>query len=294
MTKAQVTRRVLITGTSSGFGHGAAQALAARGHTVLATMRGVSGKNRGTADALRAWADEGGHTVHVIELDVTDEASVKAGVTRALELGGGIDTVINNVGTGTFGIQEAFSPVQLTALFDVNVVGALRVNQVVLPLMREAGAGHVVFVSSGLGRLVLPFLGPYTATKFALEGLAENLALEVAPLGIDVTIIQPGTFATPFGEHSMLPTDAGLIDRYGPVKAGFEAFLAGFQERFASGQVGDPQEVHDAFVRVVEMPKGERPLRVTVGKDVEQGVGAINQTCAQVQDAMLRAMGMKP
>ena len=183
-------KRVLITGASQGFGLGAAKARAERGHTVFATMRGVSGKNRGAADELRTWAEAGGHAVHVLELDVTDDASVEAAAAKATAEAP-VDTVINNAGVGTYGIAEAFSTEQVRTVFDVNVLGPLRVNRALLPSMRKAGSGHIVFVSSGLGRVTMPFLGPYGATKYAVEALGDASALEVSPLGIKTTIVQP-------------------------------------------------------------------------------------------------------
>jgi len=286
-------RRVLVTGTSSGFGHGAAQALAARGHTVYATMREPDGKNREPAQALRDFAEKGGHALHVIELDVTSDASVKSGVARALELGGGIDTLVNNVGVGTFGLYETYTPEQFAASFDVNVLSAFRVTRAVLPLLREARSGHVVFLSSTLGRIILPFIGPYTACKFALEAMAEGIAFEVGPLGIDVTIIQPGAYGTSFAANSVMPGDPARLEQYGPVKEGFMAFAKGFGEMIQSGRIGDPREIHETFVRVVELPRGERPLRVTMDAQLGQAMAAINGTCAQVQESVYTGMGFK-
>jgi NAD(P)-dependent dehydrogenase (short-subunit alcohol dehydrogenase family) len=286
MSTAQEPRRVLITGTSSGFGLGAAQALAERGHTVYASMRGVDGKNRETAQTLRDFANKGGHALHVIELDVTDDASVQSGVGRAFELGGGIDTLINNAGVGAFGIAEAFTTEQVAAMFDVNVVGSFRMTRTVLPLMRAAKAGHVVFLSSTLGRIMLPFMTPYVATKFAVEGMVEGFAFELGPLGIDVTMIQPGVYGTGFMAHSVQAADAARTEQYGLVKDG-----KAFQEMVAAGRIGDPREIFETFVRVVELPKGERPLRVTVDSQLGQSVAAINQTCAQVQEGVLAGMG---
>lgn len=291
MTATTASRRVLITGTSSGFGHGAAKALAARGHTVFATMRGVEGKNREQAQALRDFAAAGDHALHVIELDVTSDASVHAGVTRALELGGGIDTVLNNVGTGTFGVSEAYTPAQLTSLLDVNVVGSFRVARTVLPLMREAKAGHLVFVSSTLGRIILPFMGAYAASKFALEAMAESFAFEVGPLGIDVTIVQPGAYGTAFMANSLMPAEPAVVEQYGPVKDGLVAFGQRFQAMIAAGHIGNPREMDETFVRLVELPKGERPLRLTVDAQLGHAMATINSTCAQVQAGALAAMG---
>lgn len=285
------SRRVLITGTSSGFGYSGVQALAARGHTVLAAMRGVDGKNREKAEAMRTWAKQGGHTVHVLEMDVTDDASVKAGVSRAIELGGGIDVVINNAGIAAFGIYETFSAAQFAKLLDTNLVGAYRVTQAVLPLMREAKSGHLVFLSSTVGRIALPFMGPYQATKFGVEGMAESLAFELKPLGIGVTVIQPGAYGTQVFQNAVQPADANRIDQYGPVKDGFFGFMKAFQDMIAAGQIGDPKEIGEAYVRVVEMPHGERPLRLPMDAQLGQALGAINQTCAQIQDSTYAAFG---
>lgn len=283
--------RVLVTGTSSGFGHGGAQALAARGHTVYATMRDVDGKNREAAQALRSFAEQGGHALHVIELDVSDDASVQAGVTKALELGGGIDTVINNAGVGCFGIHELYTSEQVARAFQVNVVGSFRVAKTVLPLMREARSGHLVFVSSTLGRLILPFMGPYTATKFAVEAMADSFAFELAPLGIDVTIVQPGAYGTEFMTHSIQPADFGRLEQYGPMKDAMLGFAKSFADMAAAGQIGDQREIHDLFVKVVETPKGERPRRVNLDAQAGQAVAVINDTCAKVQEQVMASMG---
>jgi NAD(P)-dependent dehydrogenase (short-subunit alcohol dehydrogenase family) len=283
--------RVLVTGTSSGFGLRGAQALAARGHTVYATMRDVDGRNHEAAQTLRSFAEAGGHTLHVVELDVTSDASVQSGVTKALELGGGIDTVINNAGVGAFGIHELYTSEQVQQAFDVNVVGSFRVAKTVLPLMREARAGHLVFVGSTLGRLILPFMGPYTATKFAVEAMAESFAFELGPLGIDVTILQPGAYGTEFTANSIQPADAGRLEQYGPMKDAMLGFAKSFADMAAAGKLGDPREIADVFVKLVEAPKGERPRRLNVDAQLGQAVAAINDTCAQVQEQLMASMG---
>lgn len=291
MSTSPAPRRVLVTGTSSGFGHGTAQALAARGHTVYATLRDVEGKNREVAQGLRAFAERGRHALHVIELDVTQDDSVAAAVERALQLGGGIDTVINNAGTGTFGLYETYTPAQFSALLEVNVVGSFRVARAVLPHLREVRGGHLVFLSSTLGRIVLPFMGPYTPTKFAVEAMADGFAIELRPLGIDVTLVQPGAYGTNFAAASVRPAEPGRLDQYGPVKDGFLAFGRAFSEMIESGRIGDPREVYDALVGLVEQAPGERPLRLTLDGQLGSAVEAINQTCAQVQENVLAGMG---
>jgi len=290
MTNPNVpSRRVLITGTSSGFGLAAARSLAARGHTVLATMRGVDGKNRSKAEALRAWAAKGGHQVHAIELDVTADASVQSGVARAVEAAGGIDVAISNAGIGTVGVLETFTPDQVGQFFQTNVVGAFRLARTVLPLMREARSGYLMFVSSTIGRVILPFMGPYAATKFALEAMAETLSNEVKPLGIDLTVLQPGAYLTSLVGNSIVPEDTRRLEQYGPVKQGLEAFMKTYAAMAANGGLRDPQEVADAMVRLVENP-ADRLLRVPVDMALGQALNTINQTCAQVQAATMAAL----
>jgi NAD(P)-dependent dehydrogenase (short-subunit alcohol dehydrogenase family) len=287
------SKKVLITGASSGFGLGAAKALAAKGHTVFASMRDVAGKNAARAAELRELATSGGHALEVVELDVTNDESVARGVAQVIAKAGAIDVLINNAGVGTWGLQEAFTPEQVRDLFDINVVGPLRLNRAVLPHMRKAGGGYVVYVSSGLGRIQFPFLGPYTASKHAIEAIAESGSYELAPQGIDTTILQPGAYGTSFLGNSILPKDAALLDEQPKVKAMFQAFASGFEERARSGHLGDPQEIVDAMVELVALPKGQRPLRKTVGADVQGPVGAINATCDQVQSQLLAAFGLR-
>jgi NAD(P)-dependent dehydrogenase (short-subunit alcohol dehydrogenase family) len=286
-------KNILITGTSSGFGYGAAKALSQRGHTVFATMRGASGKNAQKADELRQWAKDGGHKVRVSELDVTSDASVKSAVDGIIANSGKIDVLVNNAGVGTWGLQEAFTVDQVKAMFEVNVYGVMRVNRAVLPHMRKAGDGFVLYLSSGLGRIVLPFLGPYTASKFAIEALAETASYELAPLGIDTTILQPGAYGTNFLQNSIRPKDAGLIDHQPKVKAMFDAFSKGFEDRAKAGQLGNPEEIFQTVVELVEMDQNKRPLRKTVGADVQQGVVPINERCAEVQARLLSAFGLR-
>lgn len=284
------SKRVLITGASSGFGADTVKALAQKGHTVYATMRGVTGKNADKAAALSSWAEAGGHGVHVLELDVTDQASVDRAVSEAIE-GGGIDVVINNAGVGNWGIDEGYSVEQAQQLFNVNLFGAMRVTRAALPHLREAGKGLIVYVGSGLGRIVFPFVSIYAASKFALEGYAESASHELAPHGIQTVIVEPGAYGTSFLTNTMQPADDKL-GSYGPVDGMFKAFNQGFEEMAKAGMIGDPSEVVAVLVEEVERPAGDRPLRRVVGKDIAPGVSAINDTCAAVQGEILKAFGM--
>jgi NAD(P)-dependent dehydrogenase (short-subunit alcohol dehydrogenase family) len=282
-------RSVFITGSSSGFGFDTALDLAQRGHTVFATMRGTEGKNAQAASDLRSKAEENGWDLHVLEVDVTDETSVNAAVEAAVSKAGHLDVVINNAGVGVFGVQESFAVEQVQHVFDVNVFGVMRVNRAALPHMRSRGSGHVIYVSSGLGRFVIPFVGPYAGTKFALEAMAEASSYELRGEGIDTTIVEPGAFGTPFGANMIQPKDADRLESYGPTQAMFAAMAKGFQDR----EYQDPQEVVDVLVELSESSPGDRPLRVPVGADSKMASTPINETQAQVQAAIEDRFGLE-
>jgi NAD(P)-dependent dehydrogenase (short-subunit alcohol dehydrogenase family) len=283
-------KKILITGASAGFGFDTAKALAQRGHTVYATMRGVAGKNEENAANLRAWAESGGLDLHVIELDVTDTKSVEAAVAKTNELGG-IDVLINNAGFGNFNIDEGYSTEQAQAIFDVNLFGVMRVNRAVLPGMRAAGSGLIIYVSSGLGRFVLPFMAIYNSSKFALEGYAETINYEVEPLGIQSVIVQPGAFGTTFLGNTLQP-DKDVVAGYGPTAATLETFGGNFEAAAKAGKLPDPIAVVNALVEEVERPAGDRPLRRPVGDDVSGPVGAINQAAQVAQGELHKAFGL--
>lgn len=281
---SQDVRSILITGASSGFGRGVAEGLAAAGHHVFATMRGIEGKNAGAASELRAKASEHGWQLHVLELDVTDEASVQAAVDQAMEHAGRIDVLINNAGVGNFGLQEAYSIELVQRLFDVNVFGVLRMNRAVLPHMRAAGSGHVIYVSSGLGRFLIPFTGPYNGTKYALEALAETASYELRGEGVDTTIVQPGAYGTDFSGNMIPADDEARTGSYTVGLQKLEAMGALFASRGEAGEFGDAQEVVDAMVALAQAAPEDRPLRITMGTE---GVDEINAAHDELQKMAL-------
>jgi len=284
-------RRILITGASAGFGYEAARSLAAGGHTVYASLRDLGGKNAEKARSLTDWAAQGGHSLRVLELDVTNEASIDAALRSVVEQGG-IDVLVNNAGVGTWGIDEGYSVAEAQRIFDINVFGVMRVNRAFVPQLRQAGKGLIIYLSSGLGRIVFPFMAIYTASKFALEAFAESTSYELAPLGIESVIVQPGAYGTTFLANS-LHAQRDVTSEYGRTAKLFEAFGRGFEERARAGRLGDPREVVAALVEEVERPAGERPLRRTIGNDVLEPVTTINRCCDQVQGQLLGAFGLK-
>ncbi len=249
---------VLLTGAGGGFGKLTALALRARGNTVVGTLRESAGRNAAAAADLRAAG------VHVVEMDVTDDASVTRGVSEAQRLAGPLDVVINNAGVGVLGVQEAFTAADLQRLFDINVFGAHRVTRAVTPHLRANGRGLIVFVSSLLGRIAVPFYGPYNASKWALEALAENYSLELSGFGVDVSIVEPGGFPTSFIPNLMKPSDAERAKSLQALSDAAEGFLTGFEQFLAANPTQDPSLVADAMVALVESAEGTRPFRVAV------------------------------
>ena len=192
---------VLITGCSSGFGKLAAVELAANGHNVFATMREINGKNREVANELRA-----NPMIKVVELDVTSDGSVNRAVEQ-VAAESPPDVVIHNAGIGVNGVAEGSTTEQLSHVMDVNLIGVHRLNRAILPQLRSRRTGLLIYVSSGLGRTVLPYLSSYCASKFALEAYAESLAYEVSTHGIDTVILQPGAYPSNFRANILDPDD---------------------------------------------------------------------------------------
>jgi NAD(P)-dependent dehydrogenase (short-subunit alcohol dehydrogenase family) len=288
-----MAQTVLITGCSSGFGELATNTLLEAGHTVVATMRDPDGRNRPAADRLREAANELPGTVYVLELDVTDEGSVASAVRQAEELTGGVDVVVNNAGFGGGGHMEAFTAEQFHQMFDVNLYGVQRVSRAALPGMRKRGKGLILNVSSCLGRVILPFTGPYVASKFALEGMSEGYRYELAGTGVEVSILQPGGFGTAFMDRMAMPADEGRVAEYGEFAELPEKMWNGFAEAMSSEDAPDPQLVADAILELVEMPAGTRPPRKTVDPLMGgMGVPELNAMTAEAQKQLLSHAGM--
>ena len=277
-------RTILITGASSGFGRVGALLYAKQGAKVIATMRNLP---RPEADSLAAEAAKGKLDLHIVEIDVTDDASVASGTARALELAGGrIDTLVNNAGIGITGPVEVQDMDATRLIFDTNVLGIQRMLKALLPQMRAAKAGQIFNISSQLGRVIVPGGGHYSATKFAVEALSEQLAYELVPHGIDVTIIQPGGYPTKVwvnrnGYTGALRdrTDAALLAAYAP-------FTKGMGTEDGSGRSADPADVPRAIAEIMAMPAGKRPLRRAVHPGAKPQE-AINRVSAEVQLAWL-------
>ncbi|MEM8756527.1 MAG: SDR family oxidoreductase [Planctomycetota bacterium] len=289
---AHESKTVLITGTSSGFGRGAAESLARKGHTVYASMRGLTGKNKAHADELAALAERDNLKLHPIELDVTDEAQVNSAVESIVAKEGRLDAVVNNAGIGGMGVTESFSLDQARAMYETNVFGPLALTKAALPAMRKQKSGLVVNISSGLGRFTMPGIGIYASTKWALEALSESLRYEGSAVGVDTVIIEPGAFKTGFLGNQFDPADADRAADYGPLGDIEANMTAGIQGYFESEHYTGSEAVVDAIVEVIETPQGSRPLRVAVGGDMGP-VAEINEQTRGRQQQLLEAFGMK-
>ena len=282
---------ILVTGSSSGFGRLTVETLARQGHQVYASLRDVNGRNAAAAGELRELASTESLSLQVVELDVTDDASIDRAVDRIVKESGRIDVLVNNAGAVYMGPAEAFTVEQVRQQFDTNFFSIVRMNRAVLPHMRRQGSGLLVYISSVLGRLVVPFTGIYNASKFAMEGLAESYRYELAPLGIDTAIVEPGAFPTSIFGRVATPNDVARSDGYGALASVQEQMTAGLQEMFSESDAPDPQDVADAVAGLVSAPKGERPLRTLVGQDAAAAT-YLNEVAEQTQSALLVQMGM--
>lgn len=248
-----------ITGASSGFGLALSKAVLARGGRVAAAVR--------TPDepAVTELQDLGGDRVRVVRLDVTHPEQVHVAVEEAVTHFGHLDVVVNSAGRGSFGSLEETPDAEVRDLFDINLFGSLNVTRAVLPTLRSQRRGHLVQISSLAGIAPpAPGLAAYAATKFAVEGMCEVVAKEVAHFGVRVTIVEPGDFRTGFGS-SLHVTPPELPDYADSVGAAAQAFAS-----MDSAQLGDPDKAAVAIIDVVTSP--HPPLRLALGADAIDGI----------------------
>jgi NAD(P)-dependent dehydrogenase (short-subunit alcohol dehydrogenase family) len=274
---------VLITGSSSGFGELTARLLAEKGYRVIASMRGVNGKNENKARVLRDWAADKGYSLEVIELDVTDQASVDAAVEQA----GQIDVVVNNAGIGGAGVMETFTIDQHQKVFDVNYFGVHRVNRAVLPQMRERGSGVLIHVTSVIGRLIFPFAGPYCPTKFALEAYAESMYYEYKDLGIQSLIVEPGAYGTDFVGNLMTGADEERFKALGDLAKAPEAMFKNMSAMLSAEGAPDPNDIAVAIADLLDMPADKRPLRTVADRISKDIAESLNVAVAQKQQELM-------
>jgi NAD(P)-dependent dehydrogenase (short-subunit alcohol dehydrogenase family) len=279
---------VLVTGSSSGFGALIVRTLASQGHRVFASMRNIASSNAGAASELRAWTGQNGALLDVVEMDVTSKESVQACVDDVLSRASQIDVVVNNAGASASGPIEAFSLLQVEALYSLNVFGPLRVNQAVLPSMRERRSGLLLHISSTLGRVLPGSGGLYPATKWALEGLTESLSYQVKAFGIDVVLLEPGSYPSPATGKAMQAENRDIAAQYAKAQALIARRKGALPDE--SYRQPNPQEVADAVARLIDLPAGERPLRTVVGHNFTEGVAEYNEAYEQMKTHLAEAL----
>lgn len=256
-------------------------------------MRDISGRNSANSKSLLEIAQAENLKLEVVELDVTQDASVHSAITAIQDRIGTLDVVINNAGVACAGLIETFRPEQAQMMFDVNVFGALRVVRAVLPAMRARGSGLIIYVSSTYAKEIMPFLGIYISSKFALDALAESLSYEIAPLGIETVILQPGTFpTTAILSNLVQAAEPERAAGYGTVAEMPNGVFTGLAEMIKTGQAPDPQQVATAIVDIVAQPSQKRPLRVVVDPSGFTGASRINAVSLQVQQQKLAQLGL--
>jgi NAD(P)-dependent dehydrogenase (short-subunit alcohol dehydrogenase family) len=277
-------KSILITGCSSGFGRLGAEYYARAGAKVFATMRRMPRKE---AEELRILALNERLDLQVIEIDVTSDRSVEEGVKQALMASGGkIDVLVNNAGIGITSPVEVQDMDATRVMFETNVFGCHRMARAVLPAMREAGSGHIFNISSQLGRVIVPHSGHYSATKFALEAMSEQLAYELVPHDIRVTIIEPGGYPTQVWVNRNRYS-AQLKERAAEVhKAGYPEAVARMGQEDGSGRNADPMDIPRAIAAAIVAPPGRVPLRLAIHPGSKPQV-AINEVTARVQSEWL-------
>lgn len=267
-----MSKTIFITGTSTGFGKLMTITLSEAGHTVIAGMRGTKDKNETVAKEL-----SGLPNVDVIDIDVTNDVSVKEAFENTLAKHGKIDVLVNNAGLAGFGLVEAYSIDQIKKFFEVNFYGVIRTYQAVLPGMRKAKSGLIINLTSGASGHAMPFMGPYLASKFSVEAITEAIQDELSQFNIENVTIQPGVYPTEMNSGSKAGVQADkpeIMKEYDPVATEmFNNIGAGLFGKMAEFNM-DPQVIADGVLKLINMEEGTRPLRypldaIAEGTDIE-------------------------
>jgi NAD(P)-dependent dehydrogenase (short-subunit alcohol dehydrogenase family) len=288
-----MSKTVIVTGASSGFGAMSARELVDAGHTVYAGMRDIDGRNTQPAADARNYKARNGGEIRPIEMDMSDQDAVDAAVARIIDEQGQIDVIVHNAGHMVLGPAEAFTVDQLAAVYDVNVLSTQRLNRAALPHMRERQDGLLVWVGSTSTRGgTPPYLAPYFAAKAAEDSLAVSYSVELSRFGIDTVIVVPGAFTsgTNHFAHAGHPDDqqtaAAYDQHYAGVMDQVSAKLADLEPDNA-----DPHEVAVQIARVVDLPKGQRPFRVHIDPS-DDGASTVNAVADELRIRFYERIGL--
>ncbi|WP_299215256.1 SDR family oxidoreductase [uncultured Aquimarina sp.] len=278
-------KTVLITGSSNGFGYLTALTLARKGYNVWATMRDINGKNKVKKEELENIASKENISITVAELDVTSDKSTNDLVDRILIEENGLDVLINNAGVMYVGITEAYSLEQTQEQFDTNFFGVIRTSKAFLTLIKKSSDGLIINISSLAGRLVFPYFGIYCASKFALEAYSQALKYELKPLGVDVSVIEPGPYPSGLLYSGPKEDDATTLESYGEMADVPKAMLQNFDSFYKSDASPNPQEIPDAILKVIELQKGDRPIRQAIG--IDYNTNELNNKTSSIQENLI-------
>jgi len=254
-----MSKTIFITGTSTGFGKLTAITLANAGHSVIAGMRNTQSKNAEVAKELSAYAN-----IEVADIDITDDASVNKAFEKIITKYGKIDVLINNAAVSGFGLMEAYSVDQFKNMFDVNAYSVLRTYQAVLPSMRKEKNGLIINITTAASGHTLPFMIPYIASKMVVESITEGMQDELKEFGIENVSIQPGVYPTEMNNGSKTGINADkpeITEAYGDsATEKFNALGSALFGKMAQFDM-NPQTIADGILQLINMKKGERPLR---------------------------------
>jgi NAD(P)-dependent dehydrogenase (short-subunit alcohol dehydrogenase family) len=283
---------ILVTGASTGIGRLTARSLAAAGHIIYASMRDIAGRNAAHVRELRDWAFANGHDLRAVELDVLSQESADAAVKTIVAEQGRLDVVVHNAGHLVIGPTEAFTPEEMTRVFDTNVFGAQRVNKAALPVLRDQQSGLLLWVSSSTTRGGYPpFMGPYAAAKAAMDSLAVTMSYELARFGVETSIVVPGAFTsgTAHFPNAGKPADARTAAAY----ARYDGLMdqVGAKLSALMSPDADPQAVADDIVRIVALPAGARPFRSVIDF-LNDGAAEVTEVAERVREQFARRIGI--
>ena len=269
----------VVTGSSSGIGLATSLALARNGYLTYATMRNLAKR-----DSVQSTAEKQHLSIRTVQLDVTDENSVKNAIQSILSESGRIDLLVNNAGYGLTGALEDIRIDEIRALYETNLFGVIRVTQAVLPTMRKQGSGRIINISSGAGRIGYPGGSAYVSSKFALEGLTESMAYEIEQFGIRTVLVEPGFVRTNFGENIVITKKAQ--DPNSPYSQMMMQMKSSSYRRRMIENASDADLVASV---VVEAATAKEPnLRYLAGKDVQQMVAAKKNMSDEEFQKMIR------
>jgi len=287
-----MSKTVLITGTSTGFGKLSALTLAKAGHTVIAAMRGTTGKNAAVAQELAALP-----SIQVVEMDITSDTSVQNAIQQTLAQHGKIDVLVNNAAVSGFGVLEGYSLKQVQEMLDVNLFSVLRTYQAVLPSMREKKNGLIINITSGASGFTMPFMIPYFISKFGVETITEGIQEELKAFGIENVSLQPGVYPTEMNNGSKTGVNADrqdIVAAYGEGSAqAFQSLGTALFGKMAAFKM-DPQVIADGILKLVNMEKGTRPLRFPLDAIAQGTDQEFIDSRAAIKKRWLSAYGYQP